>query len=87
MPPHRVRSIDSEQIELLKTLLSRERSCESLKGEISGIKIMMLNRRHMTEWVRPSGNPVGRAVALKITDEGRRFLASQQFAVNPLEKL
>lgn len=75
-----MKPVDKEQITFLSTLLGGERPCQSFKGEISGVKVAGLIRRRLTEWVRRNDDPVARAVAIKITDDGRSFLASN---VNP----
>lgn len=45
-------------------------------GRRDGLQVATLNKRGLSEWIRPAGRPGGNAIGIRITDAGRAALSS-----------
>lgn len=49
---------------------------DAMKNDGDGYQIAGLNRKRLTEWIRPPGRPAGNAIGIRITDAGRTALSN-----------
>ena len=72
-----MKPLDDDQHRFMRTLIDRDRDWHRLATfELNGQKVATIVRRGLAEWIRQNGNPCRAAIGIRLTEQGRNYIAS-----------